>query len=57
VLGWDTVYAYNDETFGLEGTLGRKDDREVVLTRYLGEKHWSNSIPAFPRELTRRLSA
>ena len=36
-LGWDTVYAYNEETFGPEGTLGRKDDREVVLTRYLGE--------------------
>jgi type I restriction enzyme R subunit len=36
-LGWDSVYAYNDETFGPEGTLGRRDDREVVLTRYLGE--------------------
>lgn len=36
-LGWESVYAYNDETFGPEGTLGRKDDREVVLTRYLGE--------------------
>ena len=34
-LGWDSVYAYNTETFGQEGTLGRKDDREVVLTRYL----------------------
>jgi len=36
-LGWDSVYAYNNETFGPEGTLGRKDDREIVLTRYLGE--------------------
>lgn len=36
-LGWESIYAYNDETFGPEGTLGRKDDREVVLTRYLGE--------------------
>ena len=36
-LGWDSVYAYNSETFGPEGTLGRKDDREIVLTRYLGE--------------------
>ncbi len=36
-LGWESVYTYNDETFGPEGTLGRKDDREVVLTRYLGE--------------------
>ena len=36
-LDWESVYAYNDETFGVEGTLGRRDDREVVLTRYLGE--------------------
>jgi type I restriction enzyme R subunit len=36
-LGWEVVYAYNEETFGPEGTLGRRDNREVVLTRYLGE--------------------
>ncbi|PXF57451.1 MAG: hypothetical protein C4B58_09660 [Deltaproteobacteria bacterium] len=36
-LGWESVYAYNEETLGQEGTLGRKSDREVVLTRYLGE--------------------
>ena len=36
-LGWDSEYAYNTETFGKEGTLGRTDDSEVVLTRYLGE--------------------
>lgn len=35
VLGWASVYAYNDETFGPGGTLGRTSDREVVLTRYL----------------------
>jgi type I restriction enzyme, R subunit len=34
-LGWESVYAYNDETFGENGTLGRGSDREVVLTRYL----------------------
>ena len=34
-LGWDAVYAYNDEDFGPESLLGRKSDREVVLTRYL----------------------
>jgi type I restriction enzyme R subunit len=34
-LGWDVVYAYNNETFGIYGTLGRKNDNEVVLTRYL----------------------
>ena len=27
VLGWESVYAYNDETFGPEGTLGRRNDR------------------------------
>jgi type I restriction enzyme R subunit len=36
-LGWDNVFAFNTETFGPEGTLGRKSDRETVLTRYLGE--------------------
>src|ERR1700730_16173653 len=36
-LGWKSEYAYNNETFGKEGTLGRKDETEVVLTRYLGE--------------------
>src|SRR6266436_3533718 len=36
-LHWESVYAYNTETFGKEGTLGRKDDTEVILTRYLGE--------------------
>lgn len=35
-LGWTSVYAYNAETFGPEGTFGRKDETEVVLTRHLG---------------------
>jgi type I site-specific restriction-modification system R (restriction) subunit len=35
VLGWESVYAYNTETFGPDGTLGRSDKREVVLTRDL----------------------
>ncbi len=34
-LGWEGVYAWNDETFGPSGTLGRNDTREVVLTRDL----------------------
>lgn len=34
-LGWESVYAYNKETFGHEGTLGRKDDTEVILRRCL----------------------
>ena len=37
-LGWETVFAYNEETFGPEGTLGRTSDREVVLKRRLSEK-------------------
>jgi len=35
-LGWDSVYAYNNETFGPSGMLGRASDREVVLARYWG---------------------
>ena len=34
-LGWESVYAYNEEDFGPDSLLGRKSDREVVLTRYL----------------------
>ena len=34
-LGWESVYAWNSETFGPDGTLGRKDTREVVLVRDL----------------------
>jgi len=34
-LHWESVYAYNDETWGASGLLGRASDREVVLTRYL----------------------
>lgn len=37
-LGWESVYAYNTETFGTDGTLGRLSGREVVLTRYLHQK-------------------
>jgi type I restriction enzyme R subunit len=37
-LGWDVVYAWNTETFGKNGTLGRESDREVILTRYLYTK-------------------
>ena len=34
-LGWDSVYAWNDETFGPDGTLGRTDTKEAVLIRDL----------------------
>lgn len=36
-LGWESVFAFNTESFGPEGSLGRASDREVVLTRHLGE--------------------
>jgi type I restriction enzyme R subunit len=35
--GWRVVMAWNKETFGPEGTLGRKSDKDVVLTRYLSD--------------------
>jgi len=35
VLGWDSVYAYNSETFGPNGILGRASERDVVLVRDL----------------------
>ena len=35
VLGWDSIYAWNEETFGHAGTLGRADARQAVLTRDL----------------------
>ena len=35
VLKWESVYAWNEETFGPDGTFGRADTREAVLTRDL----------------------
>ena len=35
VLGWDSIYAWNEETFGPDGTLGRADTKQAVLTRDL----------------------
>lgn len=34
-LGWDSIYAYNTETFGPQGTLGRVSERDAVLVRDL----------------------
>ena len=34
-LGWDSVYTWNKETFGPDGTLGRSDTKEAVLNRDL----------------------
>ena len=37
-LGWESVYAHNQEDFGPDSLLGRASDREVVLTRPLRER-------------------
>lgn len=49
VLGWDSVYAWNEETFGPDGTLGRRDQKEVVLTRDL-----RSAIERFNSELPQK---
>jgi type I restriction enzyme, R subunit len=35
IHGWESIYAFNDETFGPTGTLGRASERQVILVRYL----------------------
>lgn len=37
-LGWESVFAYNTETFGPGGTLGRKSDQDIVLVPRLRKK-------------------
>lgn len=32
-LGWNVIYAYNTETLGKNGTLGRESYKEILLTR------------------------
>lgn len=34
-LSWESVFAYNTEVLGENGTLGRSSEHEVVLVRYL----------------------
>ncbi len=34
-LGWESIYAWNRETFGPDGTLGRANTKQAVLTRDL----------------------
>lgn len=36
-LGWDSVFAFNTELLGAEGSLGRASEQDVILTRHLGE--------------------
>ena len=47
-LGWESVYAWNTETFGPVGTLGRDSERDAVLVRDLRAalKRLNPDIPA-----------
>jgi len=36
-LAWDSAFAFNTETLGAEGSLGRASEQDVILTRHLGE--------------------
>jgi len=40
-LGWDVIYAYNNETLGVYGTLGRKNDNRWCL-HAISWRRWSN---------------
>ena len=42
-LGWDVVFAYNEEKLGESGTLGRKTYKEIILTRYLKKALFENN--------------
>ena len=46
-LGWESVYAYNNEDFGPDSLLGRTSDREVVLVPILRERleHLNPGLP------------
>ncbi|MBN1830401.1 MAG: type I restriction endonuclease subunit R [Deltaproteobacteria bacterium] len=48
-LGWQSVYAYNNEDFGPNSLLGRASDREMVLTRTLRRK-LTEINPCLPAE-------
>lgn len=53
VLGWDSVYAFNTETLGPTGTLGRNSERDVVLVRdlRLALERLNPGLPESAREL------
>jgi len=46
-LGWDTVVAYDAETFGPDGMLGRENKKETILYRYVFEalKKYNSNVP------------
>ncbi|MBR2869693.1 MAG: type I restriction endonuclease subunit R [Clostridia bacterium] len=42
-LGWEVIFAYNEEKLGESGTLGRKSYKEIILTRYLRKALFENN--------------
>ena len=52
VHGWESIYAFKDETFGPTGTLGRASEREVILVRDLraAVKRLNPGLPESGRE-------
>src|SRR3972149_4662040 len=51
-LGWESVYAYNAEMFGPNGTLGRASEREGALVRDLraARERLTPALPVSARE-------
>ncbi len=54
-LGWDSVFAWNDETFGPHGTLSRDSERDAVLKRDLHQA-LTRLNPALPDSAQRGVS-
>ena len=45
-LGWESVYAYNNEDFGPESLLGCASERKVVLTEEQSDAFTLDSSPS-----------
>ena len=56
-LGWQSIFAYNNEDFGPNSLLGRASDHEVVLTRILRRKLAELNPGPARRRLRRRSAA
>jgi len=50
-LGWESIYAYNNEDFGVGGLLGRASNLEVVQSRVRaglsGQRHVVTRRPIY----------
>ena len=59
-LGWESIYAYNNEDYGPHSLLGRSSDRDVVLLPILRERleHLNPGLPdAAYEDAVRQLTA